>query len=259
MKNSLHVYGIQANLTWEAPEVNRAYFEQEITTAPQDVDLFILPEMFTTGFTMYPSTNAESMEGPSVRWMKDMAAKHNAALVGSLVIVEAGAFYNRCLFVFPSGDIQSYDKRHLFTLAGEHKVYTQGTRVEIISYKGWNICPLICYDLRFPVWSRNTQTYDLLLYMANWPTPRIQAWTSLLQARAIENMTYCIGINRVGKDENQYEFSGHSAAFDYLGNCLHQCTPNAQESFSVLLSKTAQDEVRKQLHFLADRDTFKID
>ena len=150
---------------------------------------------------------------------------------------ENGNYYNRSVFVLPSGEIETYDKKHTFTLAGEHKVYTAGTSKNIINYKGWKICPLICYDLRFPVWARNVENYDVLLYVANWPKPRVNAWDALLKPRAIENMSYCIGVNRVGLDANSHEYCGHSAAYDVLGAQITNITPSKEETEIVTLTK----------------------
>jgi predicted amidohydrolase len=176
--------------------------------------------MFTTGFTMQPERVAETMNGETIQWMQSLAKAKNAAITGSLIIVEEGKYYNRLVFVFPTGEIQQYDKRHLFTLAGEDGVFTAGTSKVLIEYKGWKICPLICYDLRFPVFSRNVENYDLLIYVASWPKTRIAAWDTLLKARAIENMSYTIGVNRLGVDGTNLEYVGHSQIVDYLGNSV---------------------------------------
>ena len=176
---------IQIPLVWEDPKSNRVYIEQKINTLESGIDLVVLPEMFTTGFTMRPEHVAETMQGETVVWMQSLAKAQNFAITGSLVIIEEGNYYNRLLFVFPSGEIEYYNKRHLFTLAGEDKSYTKGTQKLIVEYRGWKICPLICYDLRFPVFARNVEQYDLLLYVANWPTIRIQAWDTLLNALGV--------------------------------------------------------------------------
>ena len=200
MKNELNIIGIQSSIVWEKPEANLEYFDQQISKLPSTVDLVILPEMFTTGFSMNPISIAETMEGPTVKWMVITAKIYSMAIVGSVVIKENDQYFNRLFFVHPNGHIETYDKRHLFTLAKENDQYTSGNERLIVLYKGWRICPLICYDLRFPVWSRNTNEYDLLVYVANWPSIRIDAWDTLLKARAIENISYCIGVNRVGED-----------------------------------------------------------
>ena len=246
---------IQIPLVWEDPKSNRDYIEQKINTLEADTDLVVLPEMFTTGFTMQPERVAETMQGETVVWMQSLAKAKNCAITGSLVIIEEGNFYNRLLFVFPSGEIHYYNKRHLFTLAGEDKSYTKGSQKLIIEYRGWKICPLICYDLRFPVFARNVEQYDLLLYIANWPTIRIQAWDTLLKARAVENMSYTIGVNRVGKDEKDYDYSGHSQVVDFLGN--YAIVPQETEGvFYAQLDKEALRQTRAKLGFLNDQDTF---
>ncbi|WP_447635358.1 amidohydrolase [Flavobacterium microcysteis] len=247
---------IQAPLIWENPKANRNYFEEKINLI-DEADLIVLPEMFTTGFTMNPYTIAETMEGETLLWLKHWAKNKNAAITGSLIIIENNKYYNKLVFVFPSGEVQCYDKRHLFSLAGEEKIYTSGQQKLIVDYKGWKICPLICYDLRFPVFSRNTENYDLLLYVANWPKPRINAWDILLKARAVENMCYTIGVNRIGWDESRHEYVGHSQALDFLGNAVLE--PQESEGiFIVDLDKTQMLEARKKFGFLNDKDSFEI-
>ena len=248
---------IQISLVWEDPKSNRVNIEQKINAIESGTDLIVLPEMFTTGFTMHPEAFAETMEGKTVLWMQSLAKAKNAAITGSLVIIENGNYYNRLLFVFPSGEIQFYNKRHLFTLAGEDQSYTNGTQKLIIEYKGWKICPLICYDLRFPVFSRNTENYDLLIYVANWPKTRINAWDTLLKARAIENMSYTIGVNRLGIDNNNLEYVGHSQLTDYLGNSVIE--PHKEEGvFIAEIDKKTLVETRKKLDFLKDQDHFEL-
>lgn len=213
--------------------------------------------MFTTGFTMNPLAVAETMQGETVLWLQSLAKAKDSAITGSLVITENNNFYNRLLFVFPSGEIQFYDKRHLFTLAGEDKVYTKGTQKLIVDYLDWKICPLICYDLRFPVLARNIEDYDVLLYVANWPKPRINAWDILLKARSIENICYTIGVNRIGSDRNNLEYVGHSQAVDFLGNYILE--PQEKEGvFIVELNKENLFETRNKLGFLNDRDSFQL-
>ena len=247
---------IQIPLVWEDPKSNREYIEQKINALEAGTDLIVLPEMFTTGFTMQPERVAETMQGKTIVWIQALAKAKNCAITGSLVIIEEGNYYNRLLFVFPSGEIHYYNKRHLFTLAGEDKSYTKGTQKLIIEYRGWKICPLICYDLRFPVFARNVEQYDLLLYVANWPTIRIQAWDTLLKARAVENISYTIGINRVGKDEKDYDYSGHSQVVDFLGN--YTIEPQKTEGiFYAQLDKEALRQTRVKLGFLNDQDAFE--
>lgn len=259
MSNKLHVVGIQADLFWENSEKNITYFESEIKKLSNEIDLVILPEMFTSGFTMKAENVAEEMGGKSVSWMKKMAKEHQIAIVGSLVIKENNQFYNRLLFVHPSGTTDFYNKRHSFTLAGEHKVYTSGAEKTIVNYKGWRICPLICYDLRFPVWARNTEEYDLLIFVANWPVTRIKAWDTLLKARAIENMSYTIGVNRVGNDFNDYQYSGNSIIVDFLGNEMARLPENNKGTIYSILNKSEQDTIREKLGFLKDKDRFTIE
>ena len=248
---------IQSSLFWENPKPNRNYFEKKIKAITEKVDLIVLPEMFSTGFTMNPSAVAETMEGETILWLQSLAKANNSAITGSLIIKENNNYYNRLVFVFPSGEIQFYDKRHLFTLAGEDKVYTSGTEKLIVDYLGWKICPLVCYDLRFPVFARNIEDYDVLLYVANWPKPRINAWDILLKARSVENMCYTIGVNRIGIDNNGYEYVGHSQLVDFLGNYILE--PQETEGvFIIALNKEKLLETRKRLGFLNDSDSFEL-
>ena len=246
---------IQTNLIWENPSENKALVQDKVNAISQYIDLIILPEMFTSGFTMNAKNVAETMQGETVQWLKNMAKARNCAITGSFVITENKNFYNRLIFVFPNGEMQYYDKKHLFSLAGEDKIYTSGTKKVIINYKGFKICPLICYDLRFPVFSRNVEEYDVLLYVANWPKPRINAWDILLKARAVENMSYVIGVNRVGIDGNNHQYVGHSTAIDFLGNQLIETSEN-EDVFIVKLNKNQLLETREKLGFLNDRDKF---
>ncbi|MFV5686641.1 amidohydrolase [Flavobacterium sp. GB2R13] len=248
---------IQSDLIWENPKANRVNFEDKINTINDDVDLIVLPEMFTSGFTMSPENVAETMQGETVTWLKALAKAKKTAITGSLVIEENNNFYNRMVFVFPSGEIQFYDKKHLFTLAGEDKVYASGTQKIIVKYLGWKICLQVCYDLRFPVFSRNSEDYDLIIYVASWPKIRTNAWDALLKARAIENMSYAIGVNRIGEDNNGYQYIGHSQAIDFLGNYIVEPV----ESESILfaeLNKEMMLQTRQKLGFLNDRDAFEI-
>ena len=248
---------IQTHLIWENALENRSHLAQKITGFMEDVDLIVLPEMFSTGFTMHPKAVAETMQGETVAWLQHLAEAKNCAITGSLIVEENGKYYNRLLFVFPNGTIEHYDKRHLFSLANEEKEFTAGTQKLIVDYKGWKICPLICYDLRFPVYSRNSDDYDLLIYVANWPNARANAWNSLLKARAIENMSFTIGVNRIGKDENGNTYSGDSQIVDCLGNYIlepQQC----DEVFIVELDKKSQNRNRKKFGFLNDADEFDL-
>ena len=248
---------LQSSLVWENPAENRIQFEEKIHAMDEKVDLIVLPEMFTSGFTMCPELVAETMQGETIEWLQQLAKAKNAAITGSLVIAEHGNFYNRLVFVFPLGEVKLYDKRHLFTLAGEDKKYTAGKEKVIIEYLGWKICPLICYDLRFPVFSRNVETYDVLLYVANWPDTRMNAWEALLKARAIENMCYTIGANRIGVDANHHQYNGHSQVQDYLGRAIIE--PQESEGvFVATLDKNALVETRQKLGFLKDKDDFEL-
>lgn len=247
----------QTKLAWENPAVNRKFIEEYFLNEDEPFDLFILPEMFTSGFTMNPSAVAEPMDGETMTWLKGLAKAKNCAITGSLVIKENGNFYNRMVFIFPSGEVQFYNKRHLFTLAGEEKVYTKGTKKVIVNYNNWNICLQVCYDLRFPVFVRNVENYDLILYVANWPKPRTNAWDSLLKARAIENMCYTIGVNRIGEDANQLEYPGHSQVIDFLGNNMLNCESDLGV-FVCELDKDQQLATRQKLNFLNDKDNFSL-
>jgi len=258
MSDALQVVGIQADLVWENPDKNLSFFEEKIKSLPKNTNLVVLPEMFTTGFTMNPKKVAENINGKSVSWMQKMAIENDFAICGSLVISENDNYYNRLVFAHPTGKIEFYDKKHPFTLAKEDKVYSSGSEKLIIDYKGWKICPLICYDLRFPVWARNTENYDLLIFVANWPLKRIKAWETLLKARAIENMSYVIGVNRTGKDINDYEYSGNSLIIDYIGDEISKIKDNSVGIVTSTLQKTKQELARKKLGFLNDKDAFTI-
>jgi omega-amidase len=254
----MNVALIQAPLVWENPKANRDYFEEKIKSVSDEIDLVILPEMFSTGFTMNPSEVWETMEGETISLLKNFAKARNLAITGSLIIKEDDEFYNRLVFIFPSGEIKKYDKRHLFSLADEEKVYTAGKDKLIVDYLGWKICPLICYDLRFPVFARNVEAYDLLIYVANWPKVRINAWDILLKARAVENMTYTIGVNRIGEDVNGFAHSGHSQVIDFLGNYMVE-PQNSEAILITTLDKKEMLKTRKRLGFLNDRDNFSIE
>lgn len=258
MAEKLKAALLQANLAWENPEANKQQFEREIKSLSGDVDLILLPEMFTTGFSMNAGSLAEPDKGVSFKWMQKMAAEKSAAVTGSIITSEKGKYFNRLYFVYPDGTSEKYDKRHTFTFAGEHETYDRGNKKLIVNYKGWKVCPLVCYDLRFPVWSRNTEDYDLLLYVANWPAARTQAWDTLLKARAIENMAYCIGLNRVGKDGKDLEYVGHSAVYDSLGK-LVSSKKEVVSTEEIILEKAHLSETRSQLKFLQDRDSFTLD
>lgn len=248
---------IQTDLFWQNASKNRENFDSKINEIQSEVNLIVLPEMFSTGFTMNASEVAETMQGDTIEWMKLKAKQKNAAVAGSVVITENEKYYNRMIFVFPSGEFQYYDKRHSFSLAGEDKVYTCGNQKVIVDYLDWKICLQICYDLRFPVFARNVENYDLILYVANWPKVRTNAWDVLLKARAIENLSYVVGVNRIGNDAHNYEHIGHSQAIDFLGNYVLE--PQEKNGvFVIELDKNTMYETRKKLDFLSDKDQFEI-
>ena len=258
--NLLRVLMVQPELRWQDPAENRRSLRQQITCALSDksANLVLLPETFTTGFLGDVGREPESMDGVTVEWMKQLANDHDAAIGGSVVIGDSGHRFNRFLFVTPEGTVDHYDKHHLFTHGGEHRNYSAGERRVIVSYSGWRIALQVCYDLRFPVWCRNCDDYELSLFVANWPTKRANAWTSLLQARAIENQAYVIGINRVGEDGNGLEYSGQSAAYDALGQEL-LCLGGDVAVGCVELDREALLNFRNDLPFLADADPFRLD
>ena len=220
MNPHLRVTMIQTDLAWQDPAANRAVFASHFRGLTGHTDLVVLPEMFSTGFSMSAGPLAETMDGPTVGWMREEAVALGCAITGSLIIRHDGRHYNRLIWATPDGRLWHYDKRHLFRMAGEEFHYAAGSRRIIVEHKGWRICPLVCYDLRFPVWSRNRDQYDLLIYVANWPARRALAWKALLRARAIENVSYAVGVNRIGKDGNGASYAGDSVAVDFLGQPL---------------------------------------
>jgi omega-amidase len=221
----LKVTLIQSDLHWEDVEANLAMFEEKIWQIGSTTDVIVLPEMFTTGFTMSAHKLAEHMNMRTTKWMRQMADQTGALILGSFIVTVHERFYNRLVWMEPGGHMKTYDKRHLFRMSGEQKTYTQGESLLIGTWKGWRICPMICYDLRFPVWSRNRWdasakklNYDLMIYVANWPMIRINAWDTLLRARAIENLSYVVGVNRIGIDGNDIEYNGHSSVISPKGD-----------------------------------------
>jgi len=258
MKSKLNIILLQLPLFWEDVLKNKAYIDQQLQHLDQRVDLVLLPEMFTTGFTMNAQAVAETSQGPTFLWMQSWAKKKKILLGGSLVIQEGRQIFNRFVMVGAEGLIAHYDKRHTFTLAGEGKAYATGTNSGLFEYQGWKICLRICYDLRFPVWSRNTQDYDLLIFVANWPAPRIKAWDILLQARAIENMAYVVGVNRIGRDEKGLDYPGHSAVYNALGKSLTGDVTSKEGPLKATVDYLALQALRKQLRFLEDRDNFDL-
>ncbi|MEQ8237691.1 MAG: amidohydrolase [Cyclobacteriaceae bacterium] len=254
MKEELNVALIQSDLYWEKVDANLAMFEEKIWQI-EHADLIILPEMFTTGFSTKPQGISEPVNGHTLRWMKQMAAQTKAVIIGSYIVKEHPHFFNRCYVVFPDGRAEHYDKKHLFALAGEDQHFKAGDRKLVIDVLGWNVCPLICYDLRFPVWSRAVaHEYDLLIYIANWPIPRINAWDTLLTARAIENQSYCIGVNRVGIDGVNAEYNGHSGLYDYSGERL--LFSETEDILQTSISKTKLASFRTKFPFQKESDPF---
>ncbi len=249
---------IQFDTIWENKQANLEFVQNKILSLSDDVDIVVLPEMFTTGFTMNPEIVSEEEQGETLKIVQKLASAKQTAITGSWVVKEDGDYYNRLFFVFPDGSYKTYNKRHLFTLAGEEKVYKPGNEKLIVNYKGWNICLLVCYDLRFPVYSRIVnQNYDLLVYVASWPDRRIDAWDALLKARAIENMSYVVAVNRCGIDPNGVEYSGHSQVIDFMGK--HVVEPLVNEQISITeLGKDPLEIARQKFAFLNDADDFEI-
>ncbi len=265
MENVLNVAIIQSDIIWENPTQNLSNLSLKIEEISNEVELIVLQEMFTTGYTLNVGTMAETMSGDSINWMLKIAKEKDALIMGSIIIKETDSgsigemnYYNRLLVAFPNGAIQHYDKRHLFSYADEDKIFTSGKKRTIIEYKGWKLLPLICYDLRFPVWSRNTEEFDVLIYMANWPNTRVSAWDTLLKARAIENLCYVVGVNRLGKDANNLEYVGHSAVIDSMGNTILEFVENQEATKTVVLYKNNIGDSRNKFGFLNDKDEFEI-
>lgn len=268
----LKITTIQVDLAWEDKLQNLSKFD-EILRGVTDSDIILLPEMFTTAFSMKPAQFAEPLFGDTFQWLTKKSQELNAAIVTSFICVENGQYFNRLIFMKPDGNYFKYDKRHLFTLAGEHLHYMAGEERITIDYKGWRICPLICYDLRFPVWSRNALNfnlnkagfsksntlgyYDVLLYVANWPERRNHAWKSLLMARAIENQCYVAAVNRVGEDGNGVAHSGDTSVIDFAGNILFQQSYTEGVN-STILSRRKLEDFRNKFGFLSDQDAFSI-
>ncbi len=267
--NPLTLTLIQANLTWEDKKANLAHLEQKINSIAENTEVIILPEMFSTGFSMNPGPLAETMDGPTVQWLQRVAAAKQAIVTGSIIIYDSSlpegtGWVNRLVWMLPNGQYGYYDKRHLFAYAGEDQQYTAGKKRLIASVNGWKINLQICYDLRFPIWARQTATsqnrepeYDVLINVANWPKARMLAWTTLLQARAIENQCYVIGVNRVGQDGNGILYDGNSLVIDPLGTVLYQKT-DLEDSYTFTLQKEGLQEIRGRFPFLKDADPFGI-
>ncbi len=269
MNSPLTITTIQTNLHWEDKAANLQMLEEKINSIKEKTEIVVLPEMFTTGFSMKPELLAETMYGETVQWMKRITAEKKIILTGSVIIEESGSYYNRLIWMLPNGQYGVYDKRHRFAYAGEDNHFSAGTKRLIASVKGWKINLLVCYDLRFPVWARQRPTpnpsqegigeaeYDVLIYVANWPEKRIQAWKTLLQARAIENQCYVVGVNRVGNDGNNIHYSGESMVIDPMGEVLYT-KKDEEDIFTIVLDKTNLKTVREKLPFLKDADGFMI-
>lgn len=274
----LKVTFIQSNLHWENIEENLQSFSRKISSIQEKTDLIVLPEMFSTGFTMNNKAMAEKMSGKTFEWMKNTSKEKNCVLAGSVVIEENGNYYNRFIWMSTDGTFEAYDKRHLFRYANEQDHYTAGNKKIIVELNGWKICPLICYDLRFPVWIRNHLSptlpsgegvsllegeikrgcYDLLLFVANWPERRSHPWKTLLMARAMENQAYVVGVNRIGNDGNNIYHSGDSAAINFKGEIISKTKPHEESVETITLSKTELEEWRKNFPAWMDADQFKV-
>lgn len=264
MPGLLTITLIQTELHWENKSANLSMLEEKIRAIKEPTQLVILPEMFSTGFSMQPAKLAEAIDGPAVQWMRALAMEKKIVLTGSLIIEEGGQYYNRLIWMLPNGQFGHYDKRHLFAFAGEDKFYAAGSKRLIASVNGWRINLQVCYDLRFPVWARQapraedkTPEYDLLLYVANWPERRNHAWKTLLQARAIENQCYVAGVNRIGNDGNGIYHSGDSMLVDPLGEVRYTKAHDA-DIHTITLQKSKLDEVRNRFPFWKDSDLFSI-
>ena len=255
--STLNVTIVQADLAWHKPAANRAQFDSFIDSLQTATNLIVLPEMFTTGFTMDAITFAEPMDGESMAWMHNAATRSGASVCGSLIVIDAGKYYNRFVCMRPDGNYFCYDKRHLFRLADEQQHYTAGSDLVVFELNGWRICPMVCYDLRFPVWSRNRLAYDLLIYVANWPSRRHHAWETLLQARAIENIAYVAGVNRCGMDGNELPYAGGSAIVDYLGAEMAGLGDQTGMA-SAELDLASLNKFRDRFPFHADADAFSL-
>ncbi len=262
----LNVAVVQADTVWHDPAANRARYAERFAALAPGTDLVVLPETFTSGFSNEAIGRAETMDGETVAWLRAQSAAHGFAITGSVQIRDGGAVYNRMLWVEPDGTLRHYDKRHLFRMAGEHTRYAAGGERVVVEYKGWRICPLVCYDLRFPVFSRNrfghsvpdACDYDVLIYVANWPSPRHFAWQTLLKARAIENLSYVIGVNRTGTDANDLHYLGGSAVLDFLGQPLAEAD-DAPQTLAARLSHAELNAFRQRFPAYLDADRFSLD
>ncbi|HET9820115.1 MAG TPA: amidohydrolase [Rhodanobacteraceae bacterium] len=259
----LRVSVVQGATRWHDPAGNRDHYAALMAPLAGLTDLVVLPETFTSGFSNEAIHNAEAMDGPTIDWLREQARSLDAAVTGSVQLREGQGVFNRLLFATPDGDLQHYDKRHLFRYADEHKRYASGGERLVVAWRGWKVCPLVCYDLRFPVFSRNRHDpqngfdYDLVLFVANWPAARAYAWRTLLRARAIENLAYCVGVNRVGIDGNQIPYSGDSAVLDYLGQAMADLGTQEQ-TVTVTLDPAALATFREKFPAWMDADAFQL-
>jgi omega-amidase len=249
---------IQTSLQWRDAAANRAHFDGMIAGIEGPTNLIVLPEMFTTGFTMDAAANAETMDGESIAWMRLVAQDFQTTVCGSLIIEEQGRYYNRLVWMPPDGECKIYDKRHLFRMADEQEHFAAGTERSVFTLNGWRVLPLVCYDLRFPVWSRGVNEFDLMVIVANWPATRKSAWQVLLPARAVENQCYAAGVNRIGTDGNDVHYTGDSVVVDHLGMTLLDCA-EADCAETISLSGTALERYRKTFPAYLDADTFTIE
>ena len=249
---------VQTDLKWEDKDANLAHISSLLSLGESDTGLVVLPEMFTTAFSMDPSRLAETMEGPAVLWMKEKALSGGFALCGSLIIREGEKFYNRMIFITPQGEVTHYDKRHLHSMSGEHNVYSRGKDRVILSYREFNFNLQVCYDLRFPVWSRNRGDSDVIIYSANWPVVRSQVWKTLLVARAIENQCYVIGVNRVGTNPDGTSYSGDSVIISPKGETIASLEPFTEGVVTAELSREALDRYRADMPVWRDADPFTL-
>ena len=255
MNEQLHITLVQTEIHWQNIAANLAMLDAKLSTIVA-TDLIVLPEMFSTGFSMNIAL-AEAMDGSTIQWMQRIATQKNCVVTGSLMIEADDKFYNRLIWMRPDGTLDYYDKRHLFSLSDEPKHYTAGNKLLVTVWKGWKILPLICFDLRFPVWSRNTHNYDAIIYVANWPQKRSLAWKTLLQARAIENQSYVIGLNRVGNDGNGVYHSGDSAVINPEGTYLYQKS-DLEDIATIIIDHNSLKATRRKFPFLDEKDIFEI-
>lgn len=264
--SALRITLVQSAIHWEQPESNRAHFTRLLENS-SPADIIVLPEMFTTGFSMNAGRWAEGEEGETLDWMQKLAREKNAVITGSVMISDSDKFYNRLFWVRPNGTYETYDKRHLFSFAGEDNAYTAGNKRLIVEHQGWKICPMICYDLRFPVWSRNADlqgekvphVYDVLIYVANWPHVRSSAWSCLLEARAHENQCYVVGLNRIGEDGNGIHYSGQSVVHSPKGGQpLWVAQESVEQTTTVILDYNELAGYREKFGAWRDKDTFRL-